>query len=173
MALFGFSRKSFSARSLRKGVNQCWHLKNVSVPGVTEGNFSLRGLVQMVNGEICILLQFAKCLFLPSTFMAHQTVLKFGYFHLQRVQLQNEFETRLEHAFNVLGLEQMVINMANRTWLIPIHNLHLNAEAFNEFLAVLDLQRFDYLMLTMLPTVQFVVIVFHGYNDSEKLYDWF
>ncbi|KAI8547000.1 hypothetical protein RHMOL_Rhmol07G0162600 [Rhododendron molle] len=26
---------------------------------------------------------------LPSTFLAHQTVLKFGYFHLQRVQLQN------------------------------------------------------------------------------------
>ncbi|KAG5540258.1 hypothetical protein RHGRI_020477 [Rhododendron griersonianum] len=93
---------------------------------------------------------------LPSAFMAHQTVLKFGYFHLQHVQLQNvcdwNLKLRLEHAFNVLGLEQMVINMANRTWLIPIHNLHLNAEAFNEFLAVLDLQLFDYLMLTMLPT---------------------
>ncbi|KAI8547015.1 hypothetical protein RHMOL_Rhmol07G0163500 [Rhododendron molle] len=132
-ALFGFSGKSISARSVRKGVNQCWHLKNVSVPDVTEAGLQ------------------SACL--PSTFMAHQTVLKFGYFHLQRVQLQNEFETQLEHAFNVLGLEHMVINIANRTWLIPIHNLHLNAEAFNEFLAVLDLQLFDYLMLTMLPTV--------------------
>ncbi|KAG5553924.1 hypothetical protein RHGRI_011704 [Rhododendron griersonianum] len=110
---------------------------------------------------------------LPSAFVAQHTVLEFGYFHLPRHQLRNEFETRLEQAFEVLGLEQIVIRMANRTWTIPIENLYLNVEAFNQFVDALNLQFLDYLMVAMLPTVKFRVVVFHGQNDSERIYDWF
>ncbi|XP_058225519.1 uncharacterized protein LOC131334497 [Rhododendron vialii] len=66
-----------------------------------------------------------------------------------------EFETRLEQAFEVLGLEQMMIRMANRSWTIPIENLYLNVEAFNQFVDASSLQFLDYLMVPVLPTVIF------------------
>lgn len=65
------------------------------------------------------------------------------------------------------------MRMANRTWTIPIENLYLNVEAFNQFVDALNLQFLDYLMVAMLPTVKFRVVVFHGHNDSERIYDWF
>lgn len=67
----------------------------------------------------------------------------------------------------------MVIKMANRSWTIPIEGFQLAVKPFNEFFATLDLELFGYLMVTVLPTGQFTVIVFHAHNDSERLYDWF
>ncbi|KAI8538500.1 hypothetical protein RHMOL_Rhmol09G0108600 [Rhododendron molle] len=84
-----------------------------------------------------------------------------------------EFEDQLRRTFSVLLLREMVIKMANRTWTIPIQDLQLSAKPFAEFIAALDLEPFDYLMIAMLPTAQFTVTVFNAHNDSERLYPWF
>ncbi|KAF7152354.1 hypothetical protein RHSIM_Rhsim01G0171000 [Rhododendron simsii] len=84
--------------------------------------------------------------------------------------LPSEFELGLNKP---LGLEQMVIRMANRTWTIPIENLYLNVEAFNQFVDAPNLQFLDYLMVLVLHTVIFEVVIFHGHNDSERIYNWF
>lgn len=73
----------------------------------------------------------------------------------------------------MLDLEQMVVKMANRTWIIPIQDLRLNVDAFNQLAASLHVQFLNHIMFVMLPTVEFRMIVFDGRYDSERIYDWF
>ncbi|KAI8527666.1 hypothetical protein RHMOL_Rhmol12G0093600 [Rhododendron molle] len=67
----------------------------------------------------------------------------------------------------------MEIRMADRIWTIPVNNMRLEVLAFNEFVADLNLKFLDYLVVAMLHTVEFRVVVLHGDNDSERLYNWF
>lgn len=73
----------------------------------------------------------------------------------------------------MLLLEQMVVRMANRTWTIRILDYKLSMQQFNQFAVALHLQFLNHVMVTMLPTVEFVVIVIDGRYDSERVYDWF
>ncbi|KAI8573182.1 hypothetical protein RHMOL_Rhmol01G0258800 [Rhododendron molle] len=84
-----------------------------------------------------------------------------------------EFNFRLRHVFEMLELEQMEIKMGSRTWIIPVQNLQVNVEAFNQFAAALFVQFLNHVMVVMLPTVEFHVIVFDGRYDSERVYGWF
>lgn len=63
--------------------------------------------------------------------------------------------------------------MANQTCAVPIDNLHLDAQTFIDFLAVLQLEFLDYLVVIMLPTAEFHVIVIREDTDVEKLYVWY
>ncbi|KAG5516518.1 hypothetical protein RHGRI_037286 [Rhododendron griersonianum] len=74
---------------------------------------------------------------LPSLISAVQSVMKFGHLRLPGQQLHHEFKVRLKEVFRVYNLEEMVIKMANRTCAVPIDNLHLDAQTFIDFLAVL------------------------------------
>lgn len=73
----------------------------------------------------------------------------------------------------MLALEQMVVKMADRTWVVPIQDLCLNVDAFSQLAASLYVQFLNHIMVVMLPAVEFWVIVFDGRYDSERIYDWF
>lgn len=63
--------------------------------------------------------------------------------------------------------------MANRTCAVPIDNLYLDAQTNTDFLAVLQLEFLDYLVVIMLPTAEFHVVVIREDTDVEKLYVWY
>ncbi|KAI8553770.1 hypothetical protein RHMOL_Rhmol05G0042000 [Rhododendron molle] len=107
--------------------------------------------------------------FLPSALMAYHTVLKFLCFNVRGPDLLSEFEDHLKDVFKMLSLEQIVLRMGNLTWTIQIRNYKLNVQQFREFAAALHVQFLNHVMVTMLPTVEFVVIV---YYDSERVYGW-
>ncbi|KAF7153124.1 hypothetical protein RHSIM_Rhsim01G0173400 [Rhododendron simsii] len=110
---------------------------------------------------------------LPSTLTPHNAVVKFVYFNLYGPELRTGIETRLQYVFRMLAFEQMVVKMADRTWLIPIQDLRLNVDAFNQLAASLYVQCLNHIMFVMLPTIEFRVIVFDSRYDSERIYDWF
>ncbi|XP_058198693.1 uncharacterized protein LOC131314204 [Rhododendron vialii] len=110
---------------------------------------------------------------LPSTLTPHNAVVKFVYFNVYGPELRTGIETRLRYVFRMLALEQMVVKMADRTWIIPIQDLRLNVDAFNQLAASLHVQCLNHIMFVMLPTIEFRVIVFDGRYDSERIYDWF
>ncbi|KAG5556984.1 hypothetical protein RHGRI_007288 [Rhododendron griersonianum] len=110
---------------------------------------------------------------LPSTLTPHNTVVKFVYFNVYAPEFRCDIETRLKHVFRILALEQMVVKMANRTWIVPIEDMRLNVDAFNEFVASLHVQFLNHVMVVLLPTFEFRVIVFDGRYDNERIYDWF
>lgn len=87
--------------------------------------------------------------------------------------LFQEFEAQLKAVFKMLSLEQLVLRMANRTWTIHIEDWKLNVQQFNQFAATLHVQFLNHVMVTMLPNIEFVVIVFDGRYDNERIYDWF
>ncbi|KAF7140258.1 hypothetical protein RHSIM_Rhsim06G0102400 [Rhododendron simsii] len=103
---------------------------------------------------------------LPSAFMAHHTVLKFLCFNVYGLDLHTEFEAQLKAVFKMLSLEQMVLRMANCTWTIQIEDWKLNVQQFNQFAAALHVQFLNHVMVTILPSIEFVVIVFDGRYDS-------
>ncbi|KAG5530230.1 hypothetical protein RHGRI_030564 [Rhododendron griersonianum] len=89
-----------------------------------------------------------------------------------------EFELHLKQVFQIYDIEEMVIRMADRTWTVSIHDLHLDAEIFNYFVAALRLEFLDYLLVVMLPNLQFRIIVldvplvqFNILQNSEKFLD--
>lgn len=87
--------------------------------------------------------------------------------------LFQEFEAQLKAVFKMLSLEQLVLRMANRTWTIHIEDWKLNVQQFNQFAAALHVQFLNHVMVTMLPNIEFMVIVFDGRYDNERIYDWF
>ncbi|KAG5521715.1 hypothetical protein RHGRI_034062 [Rhododendron griersonianum] len=66
-----------------------------------------------------------------------------------------EFELRLKQVFCIYDIEEMVIRMADRVWTVPIDDLCLDAQIFSNFVAALQLQFLDYLLVIMLSTVEF------------------
>ncbi|XP_058190176.1 uncharacterized protein LOC131307590 isoform X2 [Rhododendron vialii] len=109
---------------------------------------------------------------LPSAISHEQPVLKFGHLHLPVVQLCSEFELRLKETFCEFGLEEMVIKMSHHAWSVPINDLRLDAGVFAYFLATIDLDFLSYLLVIMLPTLEFRVVVFLMAEDTERIYNW-
>ncbi|KAI8543778.1 hypothetical protein RHMOL_Rhmol08G0244800 [Rhododendron molle] len=107
---------------------------------------------------------------LPSCISSEGTVLQFGHLHLPIVQLRLDFEVRLKEAFQEFDLEEMVIKMGHRVWNVPINDLQLDAEVFDEFLDALDLSYLDFLLVLMLPTLEFQVVVFPMDYDVDRIY---
>ncbi|KAG5556703.1 hypothetical protein RHGRI_007093 [Rhododendron griersonianum] len=66
-----------------------------------------------------------------------------------------EFELRLKQVFCIYDIEEMVFRMANQVWTVPIDDLCLDAQIFSNFVAALQLQFLDYLLVIMLSTVEF------------------
>lgn len=82
-------------------------------------------------------------------------------------------EARLADVFEMLALEQMVLKMADQTWIVPIEGLRLNVDAFNKFAASVYVQFLNHIMVVMLPSVEFWVVIFDGRHDTERIYGWF
>ncbi|KAI8534344.1 hypothetical protein RHMOL_Rhmol10G0082700 [Rhododendron molle] len=109
---------------------------------------------------------------LPSCISSEGTVLQFGHLHLPIVQLRLDFEVRLKEAFQEFDLEEMVLKMGRRVWNVPINDLRLDADAFDQFLDALDLSYLDFLLVLMLPTLEFQVVVFPMDYDVDRIYSW-
>ncbi|KAF7127342.1 hypothetical protein RHSIM_Rhsim11G0033200 [Rhododendron simsii] len=173
-------------------VDQCWYMKDFSLPVIPER--LPRSLRQhfMADGSSTWVILRSKWLLaryatsdrlpqqcgvhtacLPSTLTPHNAVVKFVYFNVYGPELRTGIETRLRYVFRMLAHEQMVIKMADRTWVIPIQDLRLNVDAFNQLAASLYVQCLNHIMFVMLPTIEFRVIDFDGRYDSERIYDWF
>ncbi|XP_058217257.1 uncharacterized protein LOC131328317 [Rhododendron vialii] len=84
---------------------------------------------------------------LPSILVDSHAVLKFIYFNVYGPDLRSEFNLRLRHVFGMLALEQMEIKMGSRTWIIPVQNLQVNIEAFNQFATALFVQCLNHVMI--------------------------
>lgn len=63
--------------------------------------------------------------------------------------------------------------MGNRAWEVAIQNLKLDVDEFSEFWNALKMELLDYILIIMLPTIEFYVIVFDTSNEAEKVYSWF
>ncbi|KAG5521593.1 hypothetical protein RHGRI_033973 [Rhododendron griersonianum] len=83
-----------------------------------------------------------------------------------------EFELRLKQVFYIYDIEEMVIRMADRVWTVPIDDLRLDAQIFSNFVATLQLQFLDYLLVIMLSTVEFRLVMRKDV-DTEKIYPCF
>ncbi|KAG5517512.1 hypothetical protein RHGRI_038045 [Rhododendron griersonianum] len=87
--------------------------------------------------------------------------------------LLGEFEARLREAFNEFDLEEMVIKMGGYVWNIPISDLQLDVQAFDQFFGALDLGCLDFVLVLMLSTMEFRVVVFPVDHDIDRIYSWF
>lgn len=63
--------------------------------------------------------------------------------------------------------------MGNRVWNVPVNDLQLDVEVFGQFLDALDLSYLDFLLVLMLPNMEFRVVVFPMDYDVERIYSWF
>ncbi|KAI8567651.1 hypothetical protein RHMOL_Rhmol02G0138500 [Rhododendron molle] len=108
---------------------------------------------------------------MPSSVSHGGIVLKFGYLHLSIVQPRClEFEVRLKEAFCEFDLEKMVIKMGDCVWNVPINDLQLDVQIFDQFLAAFDLSYLDFTLVLMLSTMEFRVVVFPIDYDVERIY---
>ncbi|KAF7145554.1 hypothetical protein RHSIM_Rhsim04G0025800 [Rhododendron simsii] len=75
--------------------------------------------------------------------------------------------------FRIYDIEEMVIRMADWAWTVPIDDLRLDAQIFRVFVAALQLEFLDYLLVIMLSTVEFRLLVIRKDVDTEKIYPCF
>lgn len=58
-------------------------------------------------------------------------------------------------------------------WNIPISDLQLDVQAFDQFFGALDLGCLDFVLVLMLSTMEFRVIVFPVDHDIDRIYSSF
>lgn len=63
--------------------------------------------------------------------------------------------------------------MGSCVWNIPINDLQLDVQMFDQFFGVLDLGWLDFILVVMLSTMEFQVVVFPLDHDIDRVYGWF
>ncbi|KAI8546116.1 hypothetical protein RHMOL_Rhmol07G0091200 [Rhododendron molle] len=109
---------------------------------------------------------------LPSTFRHNLPLLKSGYWYMPQTNHLQNFQDRLQTVLDDLNLEEITVQMGNRTWSISVTNGHLNDAMFNQVLDALELQLFDYVFITMLPNLTVRLIILDATTDRERIFDW-